>query len=92
MASVGTAGWALQGVIVGANNASAEVEFSRDAPSLIDSISFSGRLSQDTMASFAFDVGSIVSPYPNLAAGISTMGALYDGLRNPAPSYICTIL
>lgn len=88
LATMGTVGWAAQGVLTGTNGVSGEITFSTDSPILIDSISTSGRLSQDTLVSGILDMAGWKAPEPNTPALFSITGILYDFARNPAPSFL----
>jgi hypothetical protein len=87
LATVGTVGWALQGLLTGTNGASGEITFNTDSPIFIDSINTSGRLSQDTLGSGILDMAGWAAPGPNTSAAVGTTGVLYDLARNPAPSF-----
>ena len=87
LGTVGTFGWAAQGLLLGTNGASGKIKFSVAAPMLISGMGASVKLSQDTMASGALDALGWFAPEPNSAAGVSVAGVAYDLLRNPAPSF-----
>lgn len=88
LGTMGTVGWTLQGLLLGANGASGEITFSTEAPILIDNVSASVKLSQDTIASGVLDLLGWAAPEPHSAAGVSSAGVAYDLIRNPTPSIL----
>ena len=86
--SVGTVAWAGQGFLTGSNKFSTVVTFNTSSGITLDTMTISGSISQDTTVSGLLDLASWIAPEPISASTASVTGAVYDIVRNPAPSVL----